>query len=82
MAQKEDNYVSGTNVFILDDFRSTTTNEMIGALSDLVMRLEPRDEYKYNIALKSPYNIDTSKYNVIDVFINSNGGDITILNSI
>lgn len=82
MAQKEDNYVSGTSVFILDDFRSTTSNEMIGALSDLVMKLEPRDEYKYNITLKSPYNIDTSKYNVIDVFINSNGGDITILNSI
>ena len=82
MSQKDGNYVSGNNVFILDDFRSSTTNEMIGDLSDLVMKLEPRDEYKGNIKLKSPYDIDTSKYNVIDVFINSNGGDVTILNSI
>ena len=55
---------------------------MIGDLSDLVMKLEPRDEYKGNVTLKSPYDIDTSKYNVINVFINSNGGDIDILNSI
>lgn len=82
MSQKEGNYVSGNNVFILDNFRSITTNEMIGDLSDLVMKLEPRDEYKGNVTLKSPYDIDTSKYNVINVFINSNGGDIDILNSI
>ena len=82
MSQKEGNYVSGNNVFILDNFRSITTNEMIGDLSDLVMKLEPRDEYKCKVTLKSPYDIDTSKYNVINVFINSNGGDIDILNSI
>lgn len=82
MSQKQSNYVIGNSIFILDDFKASTSNEMIGDLSDLVMKLEPRDEYKGNIKLKSPYDIDTSKYNVIDVFINSNGGDITILNSI
>jgi hypothetical protein len=46
------------------------------------MKLEPRNEYKCQTKLKSPYDIDTSKHNVIDVFINSNGGDVTILNSI
>ena len=46
MSQKDGNYVSGNNIFILDDFRSSTTNEMIGDLSDLVMKLEPRNEYK------------------------------------
>ena len=82
MSQNQNNYVIGNSVFILDEFRSSTTNEMIGDLSDLVMKLEPRNEYKCKTRLKSPYDIDTSKYNVIDVFINSNGGDITILNSI
>ena len=82
MSQNQNNYVIGNSVFILDEFRSSTTNEMIGDLSDLVMKLEPRDEYKGIVTLKSPYDIDTSTYNVIDVFINSNGGDITILNSI
>ena len=82
MSQNQNNYVIGNSVFILDEFRSSTTNEMIGDLSDLVIKLEPRNEYKCQTRLKSPYDIDTSKYNVIDVFINSNGGDITILNSI
>ena len=82
MAQKESNYILGNSVFILDDFRTTTTNEMIGNLSDLVMNLEPRAEYKCKGTLKSPYDIDTKQYNIIDVFINSNGGDVTILNTI
>lgn len=82
MSQNQSNYVIGNSVFILEDFRSATTNEMIGALSDLVTNLEPRDEYKCTVTLKSPYDIDTKQYNVIDVFINSNGGDITILNTI
>lgn len=82
MSQNQSNYVLGSSVFILDDFKSSTTNEMIGDLSELVMNLEPRDKYTLNTALKSPYEIDTQKYNVIDVFINSNGGNVDILNSI
>jgi ATP-dependent protease ClpP protease subunit len=79
---KSGNFVSTNKVFILDQFASNTTNELIGNLSDMVMDLQPCPQYKLSAELQSPYDIDQSKTPVIDVFINSSGGHLHILNSI
>lgn len=81
-ASKSDNYVSENKIFILGTFASNTCNELIGNLTDMVMELQPCPEYKSGTKLQSPYDIDTSKTPVIDVFINSSGGDGRILDSI
>lgn len=82
MATILQNYVLNNSVYILNSFSADATNEMLGDLAELVNNLTPCPAYKTNTKLTSPYDIDTSKNPVIDVYINSNGGDIPILHAI
>ena len=76
------NYVSDNSVFILDKFSPDTSNELIGNLADMVMSIEPFPVYQIGGKLESPYEpLDTDRP-VIDVYINSNGGSGSILDSI
>ena len=79
---KFENFASENKIFIMDTFASETTNEMIGNLADIVMSIEPQPIYQVNGKINSPYELDYATRPVIDVFINSGGGDGFILNSI
>lgn len=76
------NYVSDNKVFILDDFSSKSCSELIGNLTDMVFSLPQNTIYQANTQIISPYDISDNKHPIIDVFINSNGGDGNILDSI
>ena len=79
---KSGNYVSGNKVFILDKFSSQTSNELIGNLSDMVSVMPQATMYQSNQPIVSPYDIENIDNPIIDVYINSNGGDGAILDSI
>ena len=76
------NYVSGNKIFILDKFASQTSNELIGNLSSIVDNLPTAPIYNTNTKIISPYDIDHINHPIIDVYINSGGGDGSILDSI
>lgn len=76
------NCVLDNKVFILDDFSSKTSNELIKNLSDLVFSLPQGTLYQADTKIFSPYNITNDYQPIIDVFINSSGGDGKILDSI
>ena len=81
-ASNSGNYVSDNKVFILDDFLSKTSNELIGNLSDMVFSLPQTSLYQTDTQIISPYDITNDTHPIIDVFINSAGGDGKILDSI
>ncbi len=76
------NYISANKVFILDKFYPEKTNEMIGDLADMVMKLPVQTKYTQSNTLVSPYDTYELKNPIIDVYINSSGGELNILNSI
>lgn len=77
------NFISeGNKVYILDRFAPETTNELIGNLTDMVFSLKPCDMYSMPNPIINPYDLGNSDCPIIDVFINSPGGNARILNSI
>lgn len=80
---KSGNYVSEKSIFILDKFSADTSNELIGNLADMVADLPIMPtKYKIDTNITSPYNNLPADCPIIDVYINSIGGQGNILDSI
>ena len=72
MAKDLENSMNGNNVYILTDINPETTNELIMQLAQWVDRLEPK---KYPEKIFTPYEIIPQDTNVLNVWINSAGGN-------
>lgn len=79
---KQCNYISGNKIFILDGINQATTAELIGNLSNLVDSLPFKPIQQITPAPNNPYQIIENDYNIIDVYINSNGGSLSQTKSI
>lgn len=75
------NFVRDNAVFLYDCLNRETSAEMIGDLARMVNNIPSTQKNIDDTAIQSPYDIN-SKTPVIDVFINSPGGNIHIMNSI
>lgn len=82
MPAQTNNYILKTKVFILGSFSANETNSMIGDLSNLIYELPVHPIYNENYEIKSPYDTENIPNPIIDIYINSNGGDVSILHSI
>lgn len=69
-----DNYINGTQVYILGDFSSKEMNELTGNLGELIFSLEPMPIYHSSGTITSPYDTKNIKNPIIDIFIDSTGG--------
>jgi len=82
----KNNYVSGNKVFILDNILKETCAELIGNLSNMVDRLPWDAPYDTSLGvgatIKNPYNLPNTAPAVVDVYINSSGGDVDATKSI
>ncbi len=82
------NYITGNKIFILDKLEKQTTAELLGHLSNMVdsLRWGPvfteTELFAESAKLANPYNLPSEYPPVIDIYINSCGGDNTILSSI
>ncbi|MBQ5700449.1 MAG: ATP-dependent Clp protease proteolytic subunit [Alphaproteobacteria bacterium] len=82
---KIDNPISERyQIYMLGGFNYNDTTELIGNLGAIVQDLPHRPIYKQSSKLVSPYSIDTNKKRpvIIDVFIDSNGGNVRVLHDI
>ena len=71
-------------IYMLGGFNYENTAELIGNLGAIVQDLPHRPIYKQSSKLVSPYNIDRDEKApaIIDIFIDSNGGNTRILHDI
>jgi len=82
------NYVSGNKIFLLDDFKSQTTAELLGNMSNMIDALPwspvftETPLFAESAKLKNPYNLPTEYPPVVDIYINSPGGINNILTSV
>ena len=79
------NYISGNKIFILGRIDSTSCNELIGNLSNLVDTMDWVPLYELNLKnLPNPYLFrpDPSQIPIIDVYLDSQGGSISTTKSI
>lgn len=83
------NYVLGNKIFILTTLEDATTNDALGEISDMIDKLPWKPVFtqtplwrKSLQKLESPYNLTSEYPPVIDIYINSLGGDCDILLSI
>lgn len=82
------NYVAGNKIFILGPFKDETFAELLGNVSNMVDALPWRPVFststlfKASENLENPYNLAPEYPDVIDIYINSNGGVIDNLNSL
>lgn len=76
------NYIFESKIFLVEKISPLTTNDMLGDLEYLVDSLPIPTRHPQEKTLKTPYNLDPIKQPVIDVYINSTGGDISITESI
>lgn len=79
------NYVCGNKIFILGSISSKETSELIGNISNMVDRLQWQPVFDpESIQITNPYKLPTtaSSRSVIDIYINSNGGTVYVLNGI
>ena len=80
---KSQNYVmSDKSIYILDDFRKDTMNELIGIISTMIRELPSAPTYNATTKIISPYETEDIKNPIIDIFIDSNGGDTNMLNNL
>jgi len=75
------NYVRDNTIFLYDYLNRETTAEMIGDLARMVNNVQPSQTKADEAIIQSPYNI-SNQTPIIDVFINSPGGNIHMMNSI
>lgn len=82
MAEKnKTNYVKGNAIFLYDALHQETCADFVGDIAELIMSKPYRQPQTQNIAnLETPYDI--SGHGVIDVFIDSPGGDVSQKNTI
>lgn len=77
---KSINYIAGNKIFILGTITRETTAELIGRLGLLVDNLQPI-QLRTIEPITNPYNVKTNAP-IIDIYINSGGGDAHCLYSI
>ena len=82
MVNTTNNYVLDKQVFILGGFNPQDTNQMIGDLAKMVQSLPTHPIYSTKHEQTSPYDTKDIINPIIDIYINSNGGDVSILHSI
>ena len=82
MANTTNNYILDKQVFILGGFDPQETNQMIGELAKMVQSLPTYPIYSTKHEQTSPYDTKDIINPIIDIYINSNGGDASILHSI
>ena len=82
MANTANNYILDKQVFILGGFDPQETNQMIGELAKMVQSLPIHPIYSTKHEQTSPYDTKDIINPIIDIYINSNGGDASILHSI
>lgn len=81
---KSPNFADHNKIFILGKFREQETFELIGNISDMVDKLSWVSLYDPNQEkneITNPYRLH-KPHNVIDVYINSRGGELDTMNSI
>lgn len=79
------NYISGNKVFILDIINDKTCAELIGNLSNMVddMPWAPDGQIPaMGGGIKNPYILPDNAPSVVDVYINSPGGEVCTYRSI
>lgn len=74
------NYVCGNAIFLCNSLNKDTCTEMYGDIAKMVNELRPVSNKMTLAEIQNPYNI-TSK-SIIDIFIDSPGGDIYTMNTI
>lgn len=77
-----DNYIVGSQVYILGDFSNKEMNELIGNLGDYILSLPAHPIYKASTNITTPYEIKKIKNPIIDFFIDSCGGAENALQNI
>ncbi len=79
------NYISGNKVFILDKISTETCAELIGNLSNMVDDLPWAPGVQIPAmggGIKNPYILPDNAPSVVDVYINSTGGELDTYRSI
>lgn len=77
------NYVSDDrSIYILGSFDRDTMGDLIGQISTMIQSLPPEPIYKADKKIVSPYDISAVSNPIIDIFIDSTGGDTNMLNNI
>ena len=77
------NYIAGNKVFILDNINLASTAELIGNLSTMVDNLTWNPVFEPAQAnVSNPYSFNSAEHPIIDVYINSNGGNLPQTKSI
>lgn len=72
---------SDFKIYIMDKFKQDKCAELIANLNSMIYSQAPRPMYNTNHKIKSPYEIPKDNQ-VLDVFINSSGGDFDVLSQI
>ena len=75
-------FITGTQIYILGEFSPKEMNELTGNLGDLIFELKPMPMYRSSGAITSPYDTKDIKNPIIDIFINSTGGDTSALQNL
>lgn len=77
------NYVSlNGSIYILGDFDRKSMNELIGHISNMIQELPITPKYAAKGTITSPYDTTGIKNPIIDIYIDSNGGDTNMLRDI
>lgn len=80
---RSQNYImNDRSIYILDKFKADTMNELIGNISAMIRELPATPIYKSSTEIISPYETRDIKNPIIDIFIDSNGGDVNMLNNL
>lgn len=74
------NFFKNKTLYIIDNLEADQPNSFIGDLKDFVFSYSPKKNTKQTITITNPYDIKGS--NVLDIFINSYGGDVKTYSSI
>lgn len=82
-SSKSSSYVTDNNqIYILGEFERSHMTELIGNINNIVLELPNEPIYKASTKITSPYDTDLINNPIIDIFIDSNGGDTNMLNNI
>ena len=77
------NYTSNDNcIYILGDFERKSMGDLIGNISTMIRQLPTEPMYKAHEQIVCPYDEFAVNNPIIDIFIDSNGGDTNMLNDI
>ncbi len=79
----QSNYIAGQKIFLLDTLNRNTCSELIGNITNMVNDMPWGSTHKIHFnEITNPYQISFPATPIIDIYINSTGGDTTIMNSI